>query len=93
MARKAKLTGITLVYFLPFEKTVLFDCRDGQPRAGAVKLLKNNLAGNAGSTIASGRKNYLFAGSAREAERAAMCYSFLGLARKIMLIHLTGSER
>jgi transposase len=44
--------------------------------------IDNNLAENAIRPIALGRKNYLFAGSARGAERAAMFYSFFGTCRK-----------
>jgi len=44
--------------------------------------IDNNLAENAIRPIALGRKNYLFAGSARGAERAAMFYSFLGTCKK-----------
>lgn len=44
--------------------------------------IDNNLAENAIRSIALGRKNYLFAGSERGAERAAMFYSFLGTCKK-----------
>jgi len=44
--------------------------------------IDNNLAENAIRPIALGRKNYLFAGSERGAERAAMFYSFLGTCKK-----------
>ncbi len=44
--------------------------------------IDNNLAENAIRPIALGRKNYLFAGSARGAERAAMFYSFFGTCKK-----------
>ncbi|HEM48732.1 MAG TPA: IS66 family transposase [Caldithrix sp.] len=44
--------------------------------------IDNNLAENAIRPIALGRKNYLFAGSKRGAERAAMFYSFFGTCKK-----------
>lgn len=44
--------------------------------------IDNNLAENAIRPIALGRKNYLFAGSERGAQRAAMFYSFFGTCRK-----------
>ncbi|HBL74332.1 MAG TPA: IS66 family transposase [Prolixibacteraceae bacterium] len=44
--------------------------------------IDNNFAENAIRPIALGRKNYLFAGSARGAERAAMFYSFFGTCQK-----------
>ena len=44
--------------------------------------IDNNLAENAIRPIALGRKNYLFAGSQRGAERAAMFYSFFGTCKK-----------
>ena len=44
--------------------------------------IDNNLAENAIRPIALGRKNYLFAGSNRGAERAAMMYSFFGTCKK-----------
>jgi transposase len=44
--------------------------------------IDNNLAENAIRPIAPGRKNYLFAGSNRGAERAAMFYSFFGTCKK-----------
>lgn len=44
--------------------------------------IDNNLAENAIRPIALGRKNYLFAGSTRGAERAAMFYSFFATCKK-----------
>jgi len=44
--------------------------------------IDNNLAENAIRPIALGRKNYLFAGSNRGAERAAMMYSFFATCKK-----------
>lgn len=44
--------------------------------------IDNNLVENAIRPIALGRKNYLFAGSQRGAERAAMFYSFFGTCKK-----------
>lgn len=44
--------------------------------------IDNNLAENSIRPIALGRKNYLFAGSERGAQRAAMMYSFFGTCKK-----------
>ena len=44
--------------------------------------IDNNLAENAIRPITLGRKNYLFAGSNRGAERAAMFYSFVATCKK-----------
>ena len=44
--------------------------------------IDNNLTENAIRPVALGRKNYLFAGSERGAERAAMFYSFFGTCKK-----------
>ena len=44
--------------------------------------IDNNLAENAIRPIALGRKNYLFAGSNRGAERGAMMYSFFATCKK-----------
>jgi transposase len=44
--------------------------------------IDNNPAENAIRPIALGRKNYLFAGSERGAQRAAMLYSFFGTCKK-----------
>lgn len=44
--------------------------------------IDNNLAENAIRPITLGRKNYLFAGSQRGAERDAMFYSFFGTCKK-----------
>jgi transposase len=43
--------------------------------------IDNNLVENAIRPVALGRKNYLFAGSQRGAERAAMFYSFFGTCK------------
>lgn len=48
---------------------------------GALEI-DNNLAENAIRPITLGRKNYLFAGSDRGAQRAAMFYSFFGTCKK-----------
>ena len=48
---------------------------------GALEI-DNNLAENAIRPIALGRKNYLFAGSQKGAERAAMFYSFFATCKK-----------
>jgi hypothetical protein len=52
--------------------------------------IDNNLAENAIRPIALGRKNYLFAGSERGAQRAAMFYSFFVPVKRTMLIPSTG---
>ena len=44
--------------------------------------IDNNLVENAIRPVALGRKNYLFAGSERGAQRAAMFYSFFGTCKK-----------
>ena len=44
--------------------------------------IDNNWVENAIRPLALGRKNYLFAGSARGAQRAAMFYSFFGTCKK-----------
>lgn len=44
--------------------------------------IDNNLAENAIRPIALGRKNYLFAGSHKGAQRAAMMYSFFATCKK-----------
>ena len=43
--------------------------------------IDNNLIENSIRPIAIGRKNYLFAGSHKGAERAAMIYSFFGTCK------------
>ena len=43
--------------------------------------IDNNLVENAIRPVALGRKNYLFAGSHRAAQNAAMLYSFLGTCK------------
>src|SRR5665811_2130763 len=42
----------------------------------------NNLVENAIRPVALGRKNYLFAGSHKAAQRAAMVYSFFAICKK-----------
>lgn len=44
--------------------------------------IENNLIENTIRPLALGRKNYLFAGSHKAAERAAIAYSFLTMAKK-----------
>jgi len=48
---------------------------------GSLEIV-NNLAENAIRPIALGRKNYLFAGSERGAERTALFYSFFETYKK-----------
>ena len=48
---------------------------------GSLEIDNNNVE-NAIRPLAIGRKNYLFAGSARGAQRAAMFYSFFGTCKK-----------
>jgi hypothetical protein len=48
---------------------------------GALEM-DNNLVENAIRPVALGRKNYLFAGSHRAAQNAAMIYSFLATCKK-----------
>jgi len=44
--------------------------------------IDNNLIENAIRPLALGRKNYLFAGSHKGAERAAIAYSFFAMCKK-----------
>jgi transposase len=68
--------GKALAYCIPRWDNLLAYLNDGSLE------IDNNLAENAIRPIALGRKNYLFAGSERGAERAAMFYSFFGTCRK-----------
>ena len=69
-------TGKALGYCIPRWDNLINYLKDGSLE------IDNNLAENAIRPIALGRKNYLFAGSNRGAERAAMFYSFLGTCKK-----------
>lgn len=68
--------GKAIAYCIPRWDYLMNYLKDGSLE------IDNNLAENAIRPIALGRKNYLFAGSARGAERAAMFYSFFGTCRK-----------
>ena len=68
--------GKATAYCIPRWDNLLAYMEDGSLE------IDNNLAENAIRPIALGRKNYLFAGSNRGAERAAMMYSFFGTCKK-----------
>lgn len=68
--------GKAIAYCIPRWDNLMNYLKDGSLE------IDNNLAENAIRPIALGRKNYLFAGSARGAERAAMFYSFFGTCKK-----------
>jgi transposase len=68
--------GKATAYCIPRWDNLLTYMEDGSLE------IDNNLAENAIRPIALGRKNYLFAGSNRGAERAAMMYSFFGTCKK-----------
>lgn len=68
--------GKATAYCIPRWDNLLNYLKDGSLE------IDNNMAENAIRPIALGRKNYLFAGSQRGAERAAMFYSFFGTCKK-----------
>lgn len=68
--------GKAVAYCLPRWDNLINYLHDGSLE------IDNNLAENAIRPIALGRKNYLFAGSHRGADRAAMFYSFFGTCKK-----------
>ena len=68
--------GKATAYCIPRWDNLLAYLKDGGLE------IDNNLAENAIRPIALGRKNYLFAGSNRGGERAAMMYSFFGTCKK-----------
>lgn len=68
--------GKALAYCIPRWDKLIAYLNDG------LLEIDNNLAENSIRPIALGRKNYLFAGSERGAERAAMFYSFFGTCKK-----------
>jgi len=68
--------GMALAYCIPRWDKLMAYLNDGMLE------IDNNLAENSIRPIALGRKNYLFAGSDRGAERAAMFYSFFGTCLK-----------
>ncbi len=68
--------GIAIAYCIERWDNLLAYLNDGNLE------IDNNLAENAIRPITLGRKNYLFAGSNRGAERAAMFYSFFATCKK-----------
>lgn len=68
--------GTALAYCLNHWDRLSEYMRDGQLE------IDNNLVENALRPVALGRKNYLFAGSHKAAQRAAMVYSFLAICKK-----------
>lgn len=68
--------GKATAYCIPRWDNLLAYLKDGNLE------IDNNLAENAIRAIALGRKNYLFAGSNRGAERAAIMYSFFATCKK-----------
>lgn len=68
--------GQAVAYCMPRWDNLLNYLNDGSLE------IDNNWAENAIRPIALGRKNYLFAGSERGAERAAMFYSFFATCKK-----------
>ena len=68
--------GQAVAYCMPRWNNLLNYLNDGTLE------IDNNHAENAIRPIALGRKNYLFAGSDRGAERAAMFYSFFATCKK-----------
>jgi transposase len=67
--------GVAIHYSLQRWKKLRLYITDGKLE------IDNNLVENAIRPIAIGRKNYLFAGSHRAAQNAAMLYSFLGTCK------------
>lgn len=68
--------GKAMAYCMPRWDNLMNYLHDGSLE------IDNNLTENAIRPVALGRKNYLFAGSSRGAERAAMFYSFFGTCKK-----------
>jgi transposase len=68
--------GKAMAYCIPRWDNLMNYLHDGSLE------IDNNLTENAIRPVALGRKNYLFAGSSRGAERAAMFYSFFGTCKK-----------
>jgi len=68
--------GKAIAYCIPRWDKLMAYLNDGSLE------IDNNLAENSIRGIALGRKNYLFAGSSRGAQRAAIFYSFLGTCKK-----------
>jgi hypothetical protein len=68
--------GKAIAYCIPRWDNLIAYLHDGSLE------IDNNLVENSIRPIALGRKNYLFAGSQRGAERAAMLYTFFGTCKK-----------
>ncbi len=68
--------GQAIAYCIPRWDKLINYLKDGYLE------IDNNNVENAIRPLALGRKNYLFAGSARGAQRAAMFYSFFGTCKK-----------
>ena len=68
--------GQAIAYCIPRWDKLMNYLKDGSLE------IDNNNVENAIRPLALGRKNYLFAGSARGAQRAAMFYSFFGTCKK-----------
>ena len=68
--------GQAIAYCIPRWDKLINYLKDGSLE------IDNNNVENAIRPLALGRKNYLFAGSARGAQRAAMFYSFFGTCKK-----------
>ena len=68
--------GKALAYCIPRWDNLINYLNDGSLE------IDNNFAENTIRPIALGRKNYLFAGSSRGAQRAAMFYTFFGTCSK-----------
>jgi hypothetical protein len=68
--------GKAMAYCIPRWDYLINFLKDGSLE------IDNNGVENAIRPLALGRKNYLFAGSERGAERAAMFYSFFGTCKK-----------
>lgn len=69
--------GKALEYYLKRKEKLKKYTQDGRLE------IDNNLVENSIRPLALGRKNYLFAGSHKGAERAAMIYSFLASCQKL----------
>lgn len=67
--------GKAMAYCIPRWDKLMSYLHDGSLE------IDNNLVENAIRPVALGRKNYLFSGSSRGAERAAMFYSFFGTCK------------
>jgi transposase len=68
--------GKALYYLLQREEKLKIYCSDGRLQ------IDNNLVENSIRPLALGRKNYLFAGSHKSAQRIAQIYSFMATCKK-----------